>query len=348
MKPNQGRGQLPEGVRDVLYGEAASRRHLEGILLDTYGRWGYHEVATPTLELLDNMLPGLSGQAQDELYKLVDRRGRVLALRPDMTTPIARLAGTHLQQAEPPIRLCYSAPVFRYTGGNSARPHEVRQSGVELLGEPGCQGDAEVIALVAAALRAAGVTTFALSLSHCRILDGILEQCGLSATAAAGLRQALLDRDLVRYEQAVQALGLPAADADLLMLATALGNLEQVGGALAERLQASSAQQALVEVRQVVRRFKELGVRVPVHLDLGLMRGLDYYTGLVFEAYVPGSGLPVGGGGRYDLLLRSFGRDLAATGFALDVDLLLAARERQAGRRQSTEVPFPALQGGIH
>lgn len=343
MRANGGRGQMPEGVRDLLFGEAAARRRLEAVLLETYRRWGYREVATPTFELWDNLSPGASGQIQAELYKLVDRRGRVLALRPDMTTPIARLVGTHLQGYPLPLRLCYSAPVFRYQNSYSAKPHEVRQSGVELVGQAGPEGDAEAMALAAEALRAAGLNTFAFSLSHSRILDGIMEQCGVGAEAGQVLRSLLAGRDLVGYEQAVRALGLSPGATGLLLLATSLGDAGAVGATLQEALDNPEALAALAEVEGALARIRQLALNVPVNLDLGLVRGLDYYTGLVFEAYVPGSGLPVGGGGRYDLLLRSFGRDLPATGFALDVDQLLAALERQNPAATVSEGNGPEL-----
>lgn len=347
MKPVFGRGQVPEGLRDVLFEEAAARRELEGRLLETYHRWGYREVATPTLELLDAVLPGAGGLVQDELYKLIDRRGRILALRPDMTTPIARLVGTHLTAYPLPLRLGYSAPVFRYQDQGNGRPHEVWQSGVELVGAGGAESDAEVIGLAAEALHSAGLRSFALSLSHSRILPGIMEQCQVAPEARPRLRQALVDRDLVGYGQAVRELGLPAGRQALMLMPTALLEARQAAQLLEHELQQAEALQAVAEVRRVLSLLDQYGPDLPVQFDLGLTRGLDYYTGIIFEAYAPGSGFAVAGGGRYDRLLRAFGEDLPATGFALDLDLLLSIlmRTREAATRSGLDLVIAAEAG---
>lgn len=347
MNEANGRSQVADGLRDVLQDEAAARRILEARLLETYRRWGYCEVATPTLEMLEAVLPGTGDPDRDNLYKFIDRRGRILVLRPDMTTPIARLVGTHLTGQPLPLRLCYSAPVFRYQRQGTGRPHEVLQSGVELVGAAGTEADAEVVALAVEGLQAAGLHTLAVSLSHSRLLPGIMHECGVEPQAQAGLRQALADRDLVSYERMVRALRLDAESERLLLLPTRLGGDEEAAALLA-RLKSGEAREALASMRQVTQRLERWHLAAPVRTDLGLVRGLDYYTGLIFEVFTPGSGYPVAGGGRYDRLLRAFGQDLPATGFALDVGLLLQAVGRSPDpgfRRPGPEVVIVAGDG---
>jgi len=347
VKEANGRGQVAEGQRDVLQDEAAVRRTVEARLLETYRRWGYREVGTPTLELLEEVLPGAGGSDRDDLYKLIDRRGRILALRPDMTTPIARLVGTHLTEQPLPLRLCYSAPVFRYQPQGAGRPHEVLQSGVELVGASGPEADAEVIALTVEALRAGGLDSFAVSLSDSRLLPGIMKHCGVDNGVQNQLRRALADRDLVGYERAVRALSLDAERERLLLLPAGLGDAREWDSMLAD-LDNREAREALEAMKQVTALLERYSVTVPIHLDLGLVRGLDYYTGLIFEAFAPGSGYPVAGGGRYDRLLQAFGPDRPATGFALDVGLLLQAlgRADDSGlRRPGPEVVIVAGEG---
>lgn len=324
------RGAIPEGLRDRLPREAAVQRWLSGRLAETFRQWGYREVVTPTFEYVEGVLAGAGvlGRRED-LYQLFDRRGATLALRPDMTTPIARLAATRMAGEPFPLRLAYVAPVFRYPRVRAGGAHEVWQAGVELIGSDSALADAEVVALACQGLTATGLSGFKLGLGHVAFLAGLFEWAGLPAATVAELKAALVARDLVGYERRLREAGLsPDRSAILLGLPTFRGGLTEARtqfGALG----APSVDRALTELEQVFSLLEAAGLAGAVALDLGLCHALDYYTGLIFEGHLPGVGAPVLTGGRYDGLLAEWGMAGGATGFALELDRVLEALERQ-------------------
>ncbi|HLO03551.1 MAG TPA: ATP phosphoribosyltransferase regulatory subunit [Symbiobacteriaceae bacterium] len=343
------RGAIPEGVRDRLPREARLQRWLSGRLSDTFLQWGYREVITPTFEFVEGVLAGAGvlGRRED-LYQLFDRRGATLALRPDMTTPIARLVGTRMASEPLPLRLAYVAPVFRYPRVRAGGAHEVWQAGVELIGSESALADAEVVALACQSLTAAGLGGFKLGLGHVAFLAGLFEWAGLAELVVRELKAALVARDLVGYERRLRGAGLDAqTEAVLLALPTFRGDLAaavaQFGG-----LGAPSVEKALQDLGQVMALLEAAGLAGSVALDLSLCHALDYYTGLIFEGHLPGLGAPVLTGGRYDALLTEWGGPPSATsgaqtpaelnsqcpqslgtGFALELDRVLEALERQ-------------------
>jgi ATP phosphoribosyltransferase regulatory subunit len=324
------RGAIPEGVRDRLPREARLQRWLSGRLSETFLQWGYREVITPTFEFVEGVLAGAGvlGRRED-LYQLFDRRGATLALRPDMTTPIARLVGTRMAGEPLPLRLAYIAPVFRYPRVRAGGAHEVWQAGVELIGSASALADAEVVALACQSLASAGLSGFKLGLGHVAFLAGLFEWAGLNELLIRELKAALVARDLVGYERRLRGADLPAeTEAVLLALPTFRGDLAaaeaQFGG-----LGAPSVERALQELGQVMALLEAAGLAGSVALDLSLCHALDYYTGLIFEGHLPGLGSPALTGGRYDALLTEWGGPSAATGFALELDRVMEALERQ-------------------
>lgn len=324
--------RVPDGVRDMLFAEAEAARVLEGRLAACFQAWGYREVRTPTFEFLETLSTGASGRDLEALYKFVDRRGRILALRPDMTTPIARLVATHGtagQGSEAPLRIWYAGQVFRYEEERKGRPHEFRQAGIELIGASGPQADGEVLALAVTALQEAGLEAFTLALGHVDIVEGLWDGAGVPEEARTALREALARRDYVAYEQGLAELALGAAAVRALVDAVGLSaedpgvRLQQIRGLCTGRRAAA----ALDDLLAAVEFLRGRGLLAPVGLDLSLVRDFAYYTGIVFEGYARGASTPVLGGGRYDRLLGRFGADRPATGFALSLDHVLAALE---------------------
>ncbi len=310
---------LPAGVRDQTADDVARRRWLEGRLQELFARWGYVEVTTPTLEFVDTLVRGAGPAVADRLLKLVDGGGEVLALRPEMTVPLARFAATRLLPAgELPLRLSYVVPVFRGQERGSGQLREFTQAGVELVGTPGVAADVEVIALAAAALREAGLVEPSLSLGHAGFLRGILST--LPDDAADAARDLLYRRAFAELSRVVPS--GPALDAlhavPALRGATAL---DQARGLAT----APESVEALATLREVLIGLDAHALEVAIEVDLGLVRDFDYYSGVVFEAHDARAGQPLLGGGRYDNLLARFGAPAPATGFAIGVDRVLDA-----------------------
>ena len=320
----------PLGTYDALPETARARRALELQLRELFARWGYQEVITPTLELDEVVRRAGLALSGRQLYRFVDREGQVLTLRPDWTPAVARLVASRMRGRLPPLRLFYLGSVFRYERPRPDSPREFVQAGVELVGCAGALADAEVIALAVEACRAAGIEDARVEVGHAGYVQALMELLPEPAREAA--REALTRRDLVAYEQAVAQAGLdgPASRA-LAQLPHSRGGPEVVRRAL-QGGPSPAAARALESLEELWRHLERLGLAQAAAVDLGLVKDLDYYTGVVFEVYAPDAGYSLGAGGRYDTLLARFGVPLPATGFAASVDRLAAAAARR-GRK---------------
>jgi len=314
---------IPPGTRDVLPDEMLELRELTTGLSSTFTEAGYGEVWTPALEYEATLQAGDdSGAAAG--FRLFDEQGEVLALRSDMTIPIARVVATRLGDAEPPLRLCYFGHAYRAAERRTAELREFLQGGVELIGLPGAEGEAEVIALIEEGLDRAGLRRHRVGVGDGTLFARLLEETEVPEEARAELMRLLTARDFVALESRVEALGLSAAACQrLVSLPSLRGGVEVL----------DAAGEAVDDLRALHELLAERGIADRLIFDLGLVRSLSYYTGPVFEVYDPAVGFALGGGGRYDDLLGRFGRPLAACGMALDVGrvhLAQAAEERLA------------------
>ncbi|NLK50955.1 MAG: ATP phosphoribosyltransferase regulatory subunit [Syntrophomonadaceae bacterium] len=320
---------IPAGTRDLLPGEARRRRELEADLAKTFQRWNYQEVVTPTLEYYETLAVDLGEEVESELYRLLDRDGRLLVLRPDMTTPIARMVATRLRHYPLPLRLFYLANVFRYESPQTGRLREFGQAGVELIGKAGAEADAEIIALTVETLRVAGLRDFQLCLGEIQLINGVLEDLALPEAVVPSLKQALTRKDLVGLEELLLQNQVPAAKREMVM---GIFRLQGGPSVLNEARQLTAnkrAGAALDYLQQVWNCLVDLNVELSVHLDLGLVRGFEYYTGIVFEGYSANLGYPLCGGGRYDNLLGHYDYPCPATGFAVGLERLILALDGQ-------------------
>jgi ATP phosphoribosyltransferase regulatory subunit len=313
---------LPAGVADLGPAERETVDALMRRMTSIFYGWGYRQVEPPIFEYFETFKAGGAAFSEHRVYRFLDRNGSLLALRPDMTTGIARMVASQLAGALQddlaevlPMRLGYAGPVFRSESVGSGLPHAFWQAGVELIGQAGVDADAEVIGVCAAAAAAAGAVAPRVVVGHAGLAWQALSATGpASDERSAAFRAAARQRDLVALEGL---LGAPAAT----ILAggpyvgpAALTALEQLAG-LGPDLEGSVA-----SLRALLEALRDHGVE-DVALDPSLLRDLDYYTGMVFEVVVPGLGVSLAGGGRYDSLLSRFGAPLPATGFALDLSV---------------------------
>lgn len=320
---------IPYGTRDLLPQEAERKRALENALADLFTRWGYREVVTPTLEYADTLAAGDAAAARERVFKFFDAHNRVIVLRPDMTTPIARMVATRLREESGPLRFFYLANVFRYEQAQAGRQCEFYQAGVELVDSEGAGADAEVVALAVAALRETGLADFQVSLGQVEFINGLIQESGLPPVVGQAVRQALLTRDLVGLEKILSQAAVSPHQREVLARIPRWHGREEVLDQAAAAVNNATSQTALANLADIYRLLKAYGVAEYVNFDLGLVRDFDYYTGMVFEGYTPGLGFPVCGGGRYDRLVGAFGSQRPATGFALGLERVLLAQQRQ-------------------
>jgi len=318
---------IPPGTRDVLPDEMRELRALTETLRARFEAEGYGEISTPTMEYEEVLRRG-DERAAGAGYRLFDEHGQVLVLRSDMTIPIARVVASRYDHVEPPYRLCYFGNSYREVSRGSGQAREFLQSGIELIGLPEPQGDAEVAALVIEALSEAGLKRHRLGLGDGSLYRTLLAELEVEEDERMPLLEALSRRDLVEVGIRVERLGLASSASDLL---TTLPTLRG-GPEVLELRRHEPVSPAVENLRACHELLAERGVADRVIFDLGLVRELGYYTGAVFEVYDPAVGFALGGGGRYDDLVGSFGRDLPACGMTLDVQrvhVALTAEERE-------------------
>ena len=324
----------PPGTRDVLPDEMRELRALSECLRAAFEGAGYGEVWTPALEYEDVLRmgdPPAGGTGQRSAgagYRLFDEHGEVLALRSDMTIPIARVVATRYADSEPPFRLCYFAHAYRAAQRGAGQLREFLQSGIELIGEPAPRAEAEVVALTVSALDDSGLRRHRLGIGDGSLYGRLLESLDVPEVEHLPLLERLARRDLAGLSMRVAALDLPERDRELLTRLPELRGgpevLERAGGTVVD---------ALEGLRELHELLAERGVADRVIFDLGLVRELGYYTGAVFEVYDPAVGFALGGGGRYDELLGRFGRPLPACGIALDVQRVHVAQAEEERQR---------------
>ncbi|MBA2443163.1 MAG: ATP phosphoribosyltransferase regulatory subunit [Rubrobacter sp.] len=319
------------GTRDILPPEATRLRELQSVVRERFGMFGFQEVITPALEYSEVIEePNL----RDAAFKLFDRENQMLILRPEMTTPIARLVAQRLGNSPPPHKLSYVLSAYRRASVGRGQSAELYQAGVEVVGSASPAEDAATIALLADVLEAAGLEAgaFAVALGQTAFYEGYLRHA--APDAAHEVLEALAAKDLVRVDEVSS--GLPAG------VAAAVRELPRLvgpatDGSLLERAAAyasgiGEAEAALENLREILRHLEAHGTLENVILDLGLIGRRNYYTGAVFEVYAGGMGFTVANGGRYDNLLRRFGESLPATGFAISLERLLhVLPEREEG-----------------
>jgi ATP phosphoribosyltransferase, regulatory subunit len=310
----------PEGTNDLLFEDCLARKHVEKKLTEVFSSRGFHEVVTPGIEFYDVFHPEFSGIGQEIMYKTTDRRGRLIVMRPDSTMPIARLTATRLQNQPKPVRLFYTQPVYRNNPGLTGRSDETVQTGVELLGASGIRADLEVIATAVEALGKC-VSNFRLELGHAGFFRALAEQLPVSDDIREDIRQAIESKNYAALDAVLDELPDSAAVTAIRRLPRLFGG-EEVFAEAAPLCGDERSARTLDYLHELYRSLTELGLGQKMIIDLGLVQRNNYYSDIVFSAYVEEFGDAVLLGGRYDNLLGLFDLPMPAIGFAVNVDAL--------------------------
>jgi ATP phosphoribosyltransferase regulatory subunit len=323
----QTRLQLPQGASCFTFEDARKRRALEARVVEVFEGWGYDEIVPPLFDDEVTFDPSLSSR----LYTFTGREGTTLALRPDFTSLVAKIAAGRLRQHKAPLRLYYSGEVVRYEPPRAGRQSEFHQMGLEFLGGAGPAADLEALAIAIECLEAVGVTDFVVAIGHAGVVGALLDNAGLPAPdPRRDLALAALNaRDPLAVSHALTAAEVRGeARTALTTLAEDQGVRQSIEAARQAFQAGPAIQSGLDEIEVVQKALVQAGLGSRVTLDLSESRGLDYYTGLVFRIYAAGLGFEVGGGGRYDALLGRFGRPMPAVGFMLGLDRLALLVDR--------------------
>ena len=339
---NEERWLLPAGIEEVLPPQAQVIESLRRELLDLYASWGYELVIPPFIDYLDSLLTGTGQDLDLQTFKLTDQlTGRLLGVRADMTPQVARIDAHHLRR-DAPTRLCYLGTVLHTLPDGFASTRSPLQIGAEIYGHSGIESDTEILRLILLTLRTAGIAEVYLDLGHVGIYRGLARQAGLDAVQEHALFDALQRKAISEIESLISDFGVGGAAADML---AALAELNGVDALLRADQVLARADRPVREALDYLRRLAEELNRwlpeVSIHYDLAELRGYRYKTGVVFAAFVPGWGLEIARGGRYDDIGRVFGRARPAVGFSTDLKGLLQ-HGRGLAQRDRLEAPIHA------
>jgi ATP phosphoribosyltransferase regulatory subunit len=324
MKSEQTHWLLPEGIGETLPPRANALEHLRRRLLDLYRGWGYELIFPPFVEYLESLLSGTGSDLDLETFKLTDQvTGRTLGIRADITPQAARI-DAHQLRRECPTRLCYQGTVLHSRSGGLASSRAPLQIGAELYGHPGLEAELEILSLMIRSLQLAGIDEIYLDLGHVGLYRALAAGAGLNERQEHALFDALQRKAVPEISQLVADENIDPAYQAMFVALAGLSGEQALERALAELINADSAvHSALKELQSLAAMLQARHPGLPVHYDLAELRGYHYHTGVVFAAYVPGTGQEVARGGRYDDIGQLFGRARPACGFSADLNVLL-------------------------
>jgi ATP phosphoribosyltransferase len=323
------RPTTPRGFRDALFQEAAERRVISDAIGDCFESWGYGLVETPAVEEYRTLEAGAGSSLEGTAFRLFDVDGTLLALRPEMTLPIARLVATRLAGTAGPYRMRYTADVYREHASLRGEARQFTQAGIELVGLGGPASDAEVVSAVVEALAATGLREFTVGIGTVAVLNALLDASRGDGTWRADVMAAAHKGDLVGLERLTRVGGIDPAVAVALRAVPRIGGGADAVQRCREAVGPTGCAGALDSLAETWRLLEATGVSPRVRIDFGIMRSFDYYTGLIVEAYAPGLGVALGGGGRYDEVLAAFGAPMPAAGVALSLERVQIALREQ-------------------
>lgn len=326
--------EIPKGLRDLLPAEVKMMRAIENKAFRLFQSYGYEEVITPTFEYLEVVENGAGGNIRQELFLFMDREGGILSLRPEMTVSIARLAATHMQDDSFPRRLFYRANVFRHVQPHLAQYREFWQLGIELLGASGIWADSEVITIAVRALQDIGLDNFKLSLNQMGIFNSLVNDSHMDPENRTLIRRLVESKDLVELSRVLEKMAIEEGLKETIAALPVLHGGPEVLNKIPWAEKNRKAAMAINDLMQIYSALKISGVQDKIVLDMGVLRGLDYYTGIVFEGYSPDLGYGLLGGGRYDNLMGKFGHECPATGFSMGMDRLALVLKNQDNEPQ--------------
>lgn len=312
---------IPAGMRDRIREECASRRELQQAIEERFARWGYEEVITPTIEFYKTYEAGFDNINEEDMYKFFDAQGRILMLRADMTIPIARLAATKFKDAEVPLRFRYCANVFKVHEDLSGLKNEIRDCGVELIGVPQTCGDLEILMTALDALSVVKDRSWVLEIGNINFFREACRYFSITKEDSEALAELIDEKSITSLAEKLDALGLRAEGRQFFLQLPWLSGDQRMLQDAEQYCFCEELLQILRDLSSLADDLQALGCE-RVQFDLGKTKNLNYYTGIVFEAYVEGVGKRVLSGGRYDTLLEKYGRKLPAVGFSIKLDAL--------------------------
>ena len=319
--------RLPAGVQDVLPRECSILTELKLKLERKFSLAGFSPVLSAGLEYYETFSGKENAVPEERMFKMTDTDGKLLVLRPDTTLSIARIAATKLNSDR--ARLSYFADKYDLENGGGLSSREIYQAGVECLGEEGAFSDAQCIAFAIECLKEAGLRDFIIDIGHVGYFKGLLEESGLSPFQAEDVRACINRKDTMNAERLLKKAGVSGDALNNILALPALFGGREVFSVAEALTHNSCARKAVDDLKNIDRLLTEMGYEGYISYDLGMIKPLSYYSGILFSGLVKDLGAPVLSGGRYDNLADAFGKHMPAVGFAMGLKRILVALERQ-------------------
>jgi ATP phosphoribosyltransferase regulatory subunit len=335
--------KIPNGFRYYAADEARARRTIEQVAMEVFAGWSYEEIVPPTVDYYSLFELGM-GQTEAECsFRFTDVDGRALALRPDVTSSVARASATLMANRPRPLRLCYCSTVFhQQTQSRADWRRESKQIGGELLGRNSTAADLEILIVAIEVLqRLALRRNYVITINDVEIFNGIVENLGLNSDAKDqlhGLVDVRAVGDLEGFLSDYTTADESAAFAELIQMSGKSEILERARQVITN----PRSCEGLDRIETLWRVIESLGLSEHFEIDLGDVSRLDYYTGLTFKIYLEGVGRRIGGGGRYDKLTANFGRGEPAVGFVLELESLAEFVAQQNSENEAVDCPAPS------
>jgi ATP phosphoribosyltransferase regulatory subunit len=301
--------------------------------MSVFEGWNYEEVITPSVDYYDLFEQGMGQREAQRGFRFTDNDGRLLALRPDVTSSVARMAATLLSERPRPLRFCYAAPVFRQQAQSPAEwRRENTQLGCELIGAGGKPADLEILRLAAEILSRLNLQTrYCITINNVEIFNGVAAQMNLTPEAREQFRSLIDTRAAAELQQFLQ--DYDSREGHAFSQPTQLTGTRTVIQTARHLITNARSVAALDSLDELWTEIESLGLQNSFEIDLGNVSSLDYYTGLSLKVFVHGAGTSVGRGGRYDGLTGSFGRSEPAVGFVLNLDALTEVLGREGAQQ---------------
>ncbi|HEX2270395.1 MAG TPA: ATP phosphoribosyltransferase regulatory subunit [Pyrinomonadaceae bacterium] len=325
--------RIPAGMRYYIGAEARLRRTIEDAAMSVFESWSYEEVITPSVDYYDLFEHGMGPAEAQRGFRFTDNDGRLLALRPDVTSSVARMTATLLADRPRPLRFCYAAPVFRQQPQSHAEwRRENTQLGCELIGIEGAPADLEVLRLAAEILQRLNLkSSYCITINNVEFFNGLAAELNLDTAAREQLRRLIDTRAAAELQRFLQ--DYPTNDSRAFAQLTQLTGKRNVIQAARRVIRNPRSIAALNALEQLWINIESFDLQDSFEIDLGDVPSLDYYTGLIMKVFVHGAGASIGRGGRYDGLTGNFGRAEPAVGFVLNLDALTEV----VGRRMAQD-----------
>ena len=319
----------PEGVRDIYNRECETKLAIQKKLETVLHLYGYQDIQTPTFEYYDVFRKEIGSTSTQEMYRFFDREGNILSLRPDITPSVARAAATLFEAEDFPIRLCYVGNTFINHTSYQGRLKENTQLGAELIGLDSIEADAEMLAMVVDGLKKTGLKEFQINVGHVDFIQSLMEATGLEEEEKEEIRTLITNRNYFGVEEILDNRGVKGSIKSAFQILPELMGGPEILEQAAAVAPNVNARLAVARLQRIYKLLKVYKAEDHVSFDLSMSGSYGYYSGIIFRAYTYGTGDAIVRGGRYDHLLEKFGKNTPSIGFAIIVDELMNALNRQ-------------------